>query len=528
MTTSRCASVPSLSAAVLIATVGTLAAPVGQNLQSPRDGGVLRVELRADDGWHEVARLPFPFRGSMRTVELPASAGADPLQVRLSAPGTFAAYLDSVLLSGRPAAGSEPDSDGFADRKLARADRDVLVLPDGGLVCRFDDQPGGRTLEVTARIVGEPLDGLPFRFPIENLYLPTGDARALYTYQLGEHRGALQVDGELADEHLAEPPLFQVTSRPVSGHPDADTWAWVRDDGERLFVALDFACDNTMDGDRDWAEVAVRVGERIRSFRVSVPERRWGASGFTSTAKAAWQHKVYEFAIPLEELGGPRAGQELQLAISAYGTAIVGAAIDLFTPEAPQISLGLPLPAPPGCSQGTLATPPPWSILGSQRDLQASAAGGSPAPVVATVAPGGGLVVDSSAGFGIATVVWDGVDDCMGLGTATLFGDLGALGSEVTIVAGNSGTQSASLGVSVHGPAGTLQALRPLPPGPVAPVVIPFSSFTPVGTADFSDVRAVVLEVDTTAAGPGAVAQVLSITITGPPVPIELLRFSAE
>ena len=55
---------------------------------------------------------------------------------------------------------------------------------------------------------------------------------------------------------------------------------------------------------------------------MSEAETRWGKTAFTYTDKVPYQHKTYEFKIPLEEIGRPdgREAIELQLAFAAYGT----------------------------------------------------------------------------------------------------------------------------------------------------------------------------------------------------------------
>lgn len=486
----------------------------------PRDGGEIRVEVLAEGSWREVARLAFPHHPRRVSTTLPVGGAT----LRLSAPGAYGAYVDAVLLDGRPP--SAVEDAGGALRKLWQADNDVVDLPAAGLVCRFDGAGTSPALTLTARVVGEPIEGLPFRFPLENAFRPAGDPAAFYTYRLGANPGCLRADGRLHDERLTEPPLFRVPSRPVSGHPAAETTAWVRNDGERLYLALDFASDNTMDGERDWAEVSVRTPSGLRAFRASVPERTWGATGFTSTEGAPWDHKVYEFAIPLSEIGSPRQGDSVELIVAAYGTAVVGATIDSFT-EMGQSSTGLP-GAPPQCTQGSLATPPPWSIIGSQRDLLAEAPVTSPGPVVATVGPPG-LLFNGGSGIGTATVVWDGVDACDPLSTATPLGDFGALGSELTILAFNPGVSQVSVRVRFYGAGGYLEApLQVVPPGGALGAPIPFASFVPNGPAWVSDVRAVELVVDNTPFGPGAQLQVVNIAITGVPVPVTLMSFEAE
>jgi len=42
---------------------------------------------------------------------------------------------------------------------------------------------------------------------------------------------------------------------------------------------------------------------RLREFKVSVPETQWGNATFTYTDKVSYQHKVYDLAIPLKEIG---------------------------------------------------------------------------------------------------------------------------------------------------------------------------------------------------------------------------------
>jgi hypothetical protein len=89
---------------------------------------------------------------------------------------------------------------------------------------------------------------------------------------------------------------------------------------------IDFTPDNTMDGDKDYATVYVKTEEGLKEFKVSVPETRWGKAEFSYTDKVPYQHKVYEFTIPIEELGIDEIKKEteLQLAFSAYGTAAHG------------------------------------------------------------------------------------------------------------------------------------------------------------------------------------------------------------
>lgn len=220
----------------------------------------------------------------------------------------------------------------------------------------------------------------------------------------------------------------------------------------------------------------------------------------------------------------PREGGEIRRLASRP----LSATIDAFT-EAAQVSTGIP-GGISSCSQGTLASPPPWSILGSQRDLLVESPGHSLAPLTAAVGPPI-LTFYGSPGVGTARVVWDGVDDCATLSTATPLGDFGALGSELTVMASNPGTASAFIRFRLYGPGGYLESPRQLVPSGMidVPFFFPFASFVPNGPAWVSDVRAVELLIDNSGGfGPGALVQIQSVEITGLPVPVTLMRFEAE
>jgi len=66
---------------------------------------------------------------------------------------------------------------------------------------------------------------------------------------------------------------------------------------------MDFTSDNTMDGNEDYTKVYVKTADGLKEFKASMNERKWGVPGFTFTDRVSYQHKVYEYAIPLHELG---------------------------------------------------------------------------------------------------------------------------------------------------------------------------------------------------------------------------------
>ncbi|MBW2624308.1 MAG: hypothetical protein JRD68_15475, partial [Deltaproteobacteria bacterium] len=84
----------------------------------------------------------------------------------------------------------------------------------------------------------------------------------------------------------------------------------------------DFTGDNTRDGNKDYAKVYVKTEAGLKEFKISEDETRWGTPSFTYTDKVAYQHKVYNFKIPLKELGVTKDKKikDLELAFAAYGT----------------------------------------------------------------------------------------------------------------------------------------------------------------------------------------------------------------
>jgi hypothetical protein len=246
-------------------------------------------------------------------------SGDKSVKIRLVQKGGGAAHIDAVLLGGRPPVEVKGIEDVLALKKVSEKDFDVvdafgksieLVFPSGGI---------DKVLSLTARVEGARISETPFQFPRENLFKEmTGDSE-FYRYRLM----AGDLPATTGRRGMSENPFFKEYSVTGSGHPSGFTYGWVRNDGQNLYVTIDFTPDDTMDGDKDYARVYVKTERGIRDFKVSVPETKWGRPDFTYTDKVAYQHKVYDFAIPLMEIGVEDANRqkELLLAFAAYGTA---------------------------------------------------------------------------------------------------------------------------------------------------------------------------------------------------------------
>jgi len=256
------------------------------------------------------------------TLLLKGLATGEPIHVRITTRAAGAAQLDAVLLNGRgPLAARNA-----VVHKLAAPDHDVTNAT--GRTIELTFTPIGETsatLTVIGRIAGKAPPTTPYQFPLRNQGQAASDAWASYAYRLGDRPGLLTVNGELDEEHLGVP-LFAERVTPGPGHPEGFAYGWVRNDSRFLYVAIDFTADNTYDADQDQARTFVRVNNVWREFKVDVSDRAWGRSGYTYTDRAPYEHKVYEFAIPLTELslaGAPK-GTPVHLAFSLTGAGMPG------------------------------------------------------------------------------------------------------------------------------------------------------------------------------------------------------------
>ena len=311
--------VPAILACLAALTFGCWSATAAAN----NPAGQLEISVLQGDGWHKVATVSPGRDLEPHAVRIPGVTSG-PTKVRIHHVGATNTHLDVVTLGGQSprAIRGSLELPALGLKKLERADFDVIELTGRSVELTFDACSGPAALELSARIEPTRITKQPFQYPAANLFKPVTSRSSFYTYRLGSSPGRLRVDGDLRREALGRP-LFQVYSRTGTGHPSANTYGWVKSDGRKLYVALDFVPDNTMDGLKDYAAVHVATPTGVKHFRASVAERRWGRAGFVYTPRAGYQHKVYEFAIPLAEAGlaGLKDGDPIKLAFAAYGTA---------------------------------------------------------------------------------------------------------------------------------------------------------------------------------------------------------------
>ena len=296
--------------------------PIDLLQDADKPNGAFLVRVLETRQWREVARLPMNKFCREQSVSLGRmNSGSGILKVKISPLGGGGAHLDSVLLNGAGPWEVQGSPDSLAMKKISRKDYDLLDAGGKEIDLTFySDGQDGR-LTVTGRIESLEISRTPLQFPLTNLHQPMTVRSQFLSYPLRSPEKPPSPT-PIFDWLSTSEPFHQAYSPTGSGHPAGVTYFWARHDADHLYVAVDFTSDNTRDGDQDYAKVYIRNGAGLREFKVSEAETRWGKTAFTYTDKVPYQHKTYEFKIPLEEIGRPdgREAKELQLAFAAYGT----------------------------------------------------------------------------------------------------------------------------------------------------------------------------------------------------------------
>jgi uncharacterized repeat protein (TIGR01451 family) len=268
------------------------------------------VLLLTGASWTSQGELSFR---NYETLELPLTHNAGALTLRLSQHGHDSAYVDYVALKKgeslyEPATAVHLASGADICHKLFAPDYDVCDAWESTLELTWDSVPADTTLVMRAmeEDLG-PGHGSPFYYPLLR------EGRTL-SHTLVNDSGIV-VDGVL-DEW--KEPTFRVFWKPDTPHPDGYTSGWLHADDQYVYAAVEVTGDNTPD-EGDWGALFVMVNGKLREFRVAPTETTWGQIGFQYTSAVPYEHRIYEFAIPLSVLNA-QIGDELHYGFGAYGT----------------------------------------------------------------------------------------------------------------------------------------------------------------------------------------------------------------
>jgi hypothetical protein len=283
--------------------------------------GEFIIYVLKDSNWQKAGSLSYDKLFAEK--ELPLDNYIDDsgkVEMRIQEVGGGAAHIDSVLLGGVHPINVRDIRDGV--KKLSRKDFDVIDAFGKTIEMTFKGKDIVPIMRLTARIESAHISKIPFQFPSNNTGKMMDINSQFYSYKLNSERGSLKLDGMLS-EVSNKKPFFKEYSWTGTGHPSGYTYGWVRNDKENLYVAIDFTPDDTMDGDKDYTKVYIKTDNGLKEYKVSVPELKWGRPGFSYTNKVAYQHKVYEFKIPLRDIydNDVKKRDDLQIAFAAYGTA---------------------------------------------------------------------------------------------------------------------------------------------------------------------------------------------------------------
>lgn len=278
------------------------------------------MEVRGENGWQTIGGAHYPRRIVPLTFPLPLELARRGARVRIHQEGGAAAHVDAVQLAGHAPLRAQ----GVELSMIARLDRDLVDARGRSFEVEFAPLAPSESprLTLAARIEPPREVARPFYFPLNGLSPLTPNSR-FFAYRPKAQVGRLTIDGSLRGEPLGEP-LFTDHLHPVSGHPDAPVAAWLMDDGQQLYAAVDFGSDNTLDDEADYAALVVKRGSRLERHVVRASTRGWGRAGLEGTPRSPYRHKVYELALPLSRLRGPDQAAPIELAFELYGTASNG------------------------------------------------------------------------------------------------------------------------------------------------------------------------------------------------------------
>jgi parallel beta-helix repeat protein len=274
------------------------------------DKGSFDVLVFENGNWQLKGELSF---SDYETLELPLDNDAGQVSIKLVQHGHDGAYVDYIALhkdfvTYLPSGAINADSNTNILNKIISPEYDVCDAWDSALEIVWDNVPVNTTLVM--RAMEEDL-GIGHGGP---LYYPNIHRGETLGYTL-VNDGGIAIDGVM--EETTEPD-FSVFWRPDSPHPDGYTYGWLHCDRDYLYAAVEVTADNTPD-EEDWGALYVMVDGDLKEFRISCDDNQWGTNGFQYTPSVVYEHRIYEFQIPLSEINA-RIGDEINYGFGCYGT----------------------------------------------------------------------------------------------------------------------------------------------------------------------------------------------------------------
>jgi len=294
-----------------------------KSIEKMEPNGEFDIFLLKDRVWQEAGNLKFDKYFREQEIDLSKYlSGSGKVKMRLVQKGGGAAHIDSISLGGASPEEVNGIRNDLLAKKLSMKDYDVIDAFQKSFEFIFPAVEKNKTVSLTARIEGKRISEIPFQFPSKNLYKEMDSKSKFYTYKLNNEKDSPVINNRISVASLKQP-FFKEYSPTGSGHPSGFTYGWVTNDDSNLYVKMDFTPDNTLDGNKDYAKVYVKTDKGLTEFKISESHAKWGSTDFTYTDRVVYQHKVYNFKIPLKEIGIEKieTGRDILLAFAAYGTA---------------------------------------------------------------------------------------------------------------------------------------------------------------------------------------------------------------
>jgi uncharacterized repeat protein (TIGR01451 family) len=231
--------------------------------------------------------------------------------VRIAQHGGIAAHIDYVALGeespASPTSAICVDDGTNVSRKVVAQDNDVADAWGKTIECTWESSVSSPVLIVNANIEHYTIEA-----PIRTPCIMTPELMLPYVIT---NNGIITVDG--VPDSLGAPDFSDYWT-PASGHPYGYTYLWLRCDSEYLYGLMEITGDNTYDK-TGWGSLYINANGALKEFRVDNKSHGYGVDGFVYTDKVAYQHIVYEFKIPLAEIGAG-LDDSIKIGYGSYGT----------------------------------------------------------------------------------------------------------------------------------------------------------------------------------------------------------------
>lgn len=198
---------------------------------------------------------------------------------------------------------------------ISADDLNVVVSHEGSIEVSWEipascDRPLALSLKANAY---EASEKNPFIFPIPD---PKNQVWSqTYDYRQNGH---LTVDGSIAEVDSHVDANYSPYWKSGTGHPSGNTYIYLLDDQEYVYLAVDVTGDNTKEFGSGWLKIVVynTVTGQPKEYRVDDYFHEYGQCGFGLTSKVSYRHETCEIRIPKSEI---EAGS-MSFSLSYYGT----------------------------------------------------------------------------------------------------------------------------------------------------------------------------------------------------------------